>query len=53
VKQQLKGERKKLRADIDSLENRIKWLNIGLMPAMVAVGGAGLAAVRHRRRAAR
>lgn len=53
VKQQLKQERKKLRADIDSLENRIKWLNIALMPAVVAVAGIGLAVVRHKRRAAR
>jgi ABC-type uncharacterized transport system involved in gliding motility auxiliary subunit len=53
VKNELKAERKKLRADIDSLENRLKWLNIGLMPAVVAVGGVGLAAVRRSRRAAR
>ncbi len=53
VKQQLKQERKKLRADIDSLENRIKWLNIALMPAVVAVAGVGLALARHKRRAAR
>ncbi len=53
VKQQLKLERKKLRADIDSLENRIKWLNIALMPGLVAVAGVGLAVVRHQRRAAR
>ena len=36
VKVQLKDERKKLRADIDSLENRVKWTNIALMPALVA-----------------
>lgn len=53
VKVQLKDERKKLRADIDSLENRIKWLNIALMPAVVAAAGVGLAVLRHKRRAAR
>jgi ABC-type uncharacterized transport system involved in gliding motility auxiliary subunit len=53
VKVQLKEERKKLRADIDSLENRIKWLNIALMPALVAAAGVGLAVLRHKRRAAR
>jgi ABC-type uncharacterized transport system involved in gliding motility auxiliary subunit len=53
VKLQLKQERKKLRADIDSLENRIKWLNIALMPALVTGAGVGLAVLRHRRRAAR
>jgi ABC-type uncharacterized transport system involved in gliding motility auxiliary subunit len=53
VKQQLKLERKKLRTDIDSLENGIKWLNIALMPVLVAIAGIGLAIVRHKRRAAR
>jgi ABC-type uncharacterized transport system involved in gliding motility auxiliary subunit len=53
MKVQLKDERKKLRADIDSLENRIKWLNIALMPAIVACAGVGLAVLRHKRRAAR
>ncbi len=53
VKQQLKLERKELRADIDSLENRIKWLNIAGMPFLVAVAGVGLALMRRRQRAAR
>jgi ABC-type uncharacterized transport system involved in gliding motility auxiliary subunit len=53
VKVQLKQERKKLRADIDSLENRIKWLNIALMPVIVAAAGIALAILRHKRRAAR
>ncbi len=53
VKGQLKDERKKLRADIDSLENRVKWTNIALMPTLVTAAGIGLAVVRHQRRAAR
>lgn len=53
VKQQLKQERKKLRADIDSLETRIKWLNIAGMPVLVAAAGVGLAVMRRRQRAAR
>jgi len=53
VKQQLKQERKKLRASIDALENRIKWLNIAGMPFVVAAAGVGLAMVRRNRRAAR
>ncbi|HEX5176895.1 MAG TPA: hypothetical protein VFV83_07700, partial [Chthoniobacteraceae bacterium] len=53
VKQQLKQERKKLRASIDALENRIKWLNIAGMPFVVACAGVGLAMVRRKRRAAR
>jgi ABC-type uncharacterized transport system involved in gliding motility auxiliary subunit len=53
VKVQLKEERKKLRVGIDSLENTIKWINIALMPALVAGAGVGLAILRHKRRAAR
>jgi len=53
VKKQLKQERKKLRASIDSLETGIKWLNIAGMPILVAFAGLGLAMVRRRRRAAR
>jgi len=53
VKQQLKLERKKLRGEIDSLENRIKWLNIAGMPAVVAIAGVGLAVMRRQQRAAR
>ena len=53
VKQQLKVERKNLRAGIDSLENKVKWLNIAAMPVVVAVAGVGLAFIRRSRRAAR
>ena len=53
VKQQLKTERKKLRADIDSLETRIKWANIAGMPVLVAAGGILLALSRRKREAAR
>jgi ABC-type uncharacterized transport system involved in gliding motility auxiliary subunit len=53
VKQQLKMERKKLRTDIDSLETRVKWLNIAGMPALVALAGIVLAVKRRRMQAAR
>jgi ABC-type uncharacterized transport system involved in gliding motility auxiliary subunit len=53
VKIQLKEERKKLRIGIDSLENMIKWLNIALMPVLVAAAGIALALLRLQRRAAR
>ena len=53
VKQQLKTERKKLRTDIDSLENRIKWANIAGMPVLVTAGGMMLAMSRRKREAAR
>ena len=53
MKIQLKEERKKLRTGIDSLENSIKWINIALMPALVAAAGIVLALLRLQRRAAR
>jgi ABC-type uncharacterized transport system involved in gliding motility auxiliary subunit len=53
MKIQLKEERKKLRIGIDSLENTIKWLNIALMPVLVAAAGIALALLRMQRRAAR
>src|SRR5205823_10593442 len=53
VKKELKDVRKKLRADIDSLENRIKWLNIAGMPALVAASGLALAVFKRNRAAAR
>jgi ABC-type uncharacterized transport system involved in gliding motility auxiliary subunit len=49
VKAQLKEMRKKLRADIDSLENRIKWLNIAAMPAVVILAGFGLSFLKRSR----
>ena len=53
IKAQLKEERKKLRADIDSLETRLKWINIAAMPAIVAFSGIFLAMGRRQSRAAR
>jgi len=49
AKLQLKQMRKKLRAEIDSLENRIKWLNIAGMPVAVVVAGFALAAMKRKR----
>ena len=53
AKVELKQVRKKLRADIDSLENRIKWLNIAAMPFVVVVAGIALAMRRRSLQAAR
>ncbi|HEU0209531.1 MAG TPA: Gldg family protein [Candidatus Udaeobacter sp.] len=53
IKAQLKEERRNLRADIDSLENRLKWVNIAAMPALVAFSGVLLAIGRRQSRAAR
>ena len=53
AKTELKAVRKKLRADIDSLENRIKWLDIAGMPALVALVGLIFAGVKRRHSSAR
>lgn len=53
VKIQLKEERKKLRRDIDSLENRVKWSNIAAMPLVVSAAGLGLAFFKRKRTAAK
>lgn len=48
VKTQLKEMRRKLRAEIDSLENRIKWINIAGMPAVVILAGFVLALMKRQ-----
>lgn len=53
TKKQLKAVRKELRQDVESMENRLKWANIALMPAVVTIAGVGLAAARRRKQAAR
>jgi hypothetical protein len=53
VKSQLKDERKQLRRDIDSLENRLKWFNIAAVPFLVSVSGLGLAFFKRKRTAAK
>jgi len=53
VKKQLKDVRRTLRAETDSLENRIKWINIAGMPLAVAMSGIGLALWRRKRSAAK
>ncbi len=51
AKLQLKEMRKQLRAEIDSLENRIKWLNIAGMPIIVVLVGFSLAFLNRKRAA--
>lgn len=46
---QLKQVRKDLRREIDSLETRLKWINIGAMPFIVTLAGLGLAVIRRQR----
>jgi len=52
VKKELKDVRRNLRAATDSLEERIKWINIAGMPALVTVAGIALAFIKRRRVAA-
>jgi ABC-type uncharacterized transport system involved in gliding motility auxiliary subunit len=49
AKQSLKSVRKQLRQDIDALENNIMLANIALMPALVVIGGLGLAIIKRGR----
>ena len=49
AKGQLKLMRRQLRAEIDSLENRVKWINIAGMPLAVVVAGFGLAMMKRKR----
>jgi ABC-type uncharacterized transport system involved in gliding motility auxiliary subunit len=53
VKIKLKEERKKLRRDIDSLENRLKWFNIAAMPLVVSASGLTLAFYKRKRTSAK
>jgi hypothetical protein len=42
--------RRNLRAEIEALENRLKFLNIFLVPMLVSGLGIGYALLRRRRR---
>ncbi|NDB75785.1 MAG: hypothetical protein EB141_09100, partial [Verrucomicrobia bacterium] len=53
VKVDLKLLRRDLRQEVESMENRLKWMNIAGMPFLVTIGGIGLAVVKRRRTAAR
>jgi ABC-type uncharacterized transport system involved in gliding motility auxiliary subunit len=53
VKKELKEVRKNLRQEIDSLENRLKWINIAGMPLLVTVSGISLALIKKKQTAAK
>lgn len=53
TRKELRTTRRNLRQDVDSLENRLKWVNIAAMPILVSLVGIALAVVRRRRMAAR
>jgi ABC-type uncharacterized transport system involved in gliding motility auxiliary subunit len=53
VRKELKQERKNLAREIDSLENRLKWMNIAGMPFLVTLAGISLAFVKRNKTAAK
>jgi ABC-type uncharacterized transport system involved in gliding motility auxiliary subunit len=53
AKRELRVERKNLRQDIDSLENRLKWLNILGIPFLVTLTGLFLALYKRKITAAK
>ena len=52
VKKEIRDVRRNLRSETDSLENRIKWINIAGMPLLVAAAGVALALIKRKRTAA-
>lgn len=53
IRQQLKQTRRDLAKDIDALELRLKWINIALIPAVVALVGIIFFLIKRQRAAAR
>jgi len=53
AKRELKDVRKNLRKEIDSLENRLKWLNIAAMPLAVSLSGILVAVLKRKKTAAK
>jgi gliding motility-associatede transport system auxiliary component len=51
TRQQLRSVKHSLRADIESLEGWVKFINIALVPLLIAIGAFAFAAYRRRRAA--
>ena len=49
IRKELKLVRRNLRADIDKLGNRVKFVNIFLMPILVSLGGLAYALYRRKK----
>lgn len=49
TRQELRGVKHALRADIESLEGWVKFINIALVPLLIGAGGFAFAAFRRRR----
>jgi hypothetical protein len=50
TRRELRGVQHNLNRDIERLETRLKFANIGLMPIAIAVIAVIIALLRHRRR---
>jgi ABC-type uncharacterized transport system involved in gliding motility auxiliary subunit len=50
VRKDLRGVQRELVKNIESLEGWVKFLNIGFVPLLIAVGGVWISSSRHRRR---
>jgi ABC-type uncharacterized transport system involved in gliding motility auxiliary subunit len=50
LRKELRQVRHELHKNIENLESWAKFINIGLMPMLVAIGGIGVAVYRQRRR---
>ena len=55
IRRELRDVRHSLREDIETLETSLKFINIGLVPIVIGIGGllAGLHRMRRRRAAMR
>lgn len=53
AKKELKKLRKQFRSDIDSLENKLMWFNIALVPVLVTIFGISFAIYNRRRHSAK
>jgi ABC-type uncharacterized transport system involved in gliding motility auxiliary subunit len=53
VRETLRQERRNLRKDIDSLQTKLQWTNILVMPLVVALVGVALAVIKRQKTAAR
>ena len=53
IRRELRDVRHSLRQNIETLETTLKFINIGLVPIIIAIGGllAGVHRMRRRRRA--
>ncbi len=52
VKRELKDVRRRLNKDIDSLKNRLTWVNIAVMPLAVTLSGILVAVLKRKKTAA-